>query len=91
MPYEGSAPATSVTKSHSPRSMASGGTSRATPGELDLRGAPLPAGRVAGRRSYAFCLWHYPIILLLHRQPTLTHWEIAAIALPLTLAIAAIS
>jgi peptidoglycan/LPS O-acetylase OafA/YrhL len=44
-----------------------------------------------GRRSYAFYLWHYPIILLLHRQPTLTHWEIAAIALPLTLAIAAVS
>ena len=44
-----------------------------------------------GQRSYAFYLWHYPIILLLHRQPTLTHWEIAAIALPLTLAIAAVS
>jgi hypothetical protein len=43
-----------------------------------------------GRRSYAFYLWHYPIILLLHRQPKLTHWEIAAIALPLTLAIAAV-
>lgn len=44
-----------------------------------------------GRRSYAFYLWHYPIILLLDRQPALTHWEIAAIALPLTLAIAAAS
>jgi len=44
-----------------------------------------------GQRSYAFYLWHYPIILLLHRQPTLTHWEIAAIALPLTLAFTAVS
>jgi peptidoglycan/LPS O-acetylase OafA/YrhL len=44
-----------------------------------------------GRRSYAFYLWHYPIIALLRRQPTLTHWEIAAIALPLTLATAAVS
>lgn len=44
-----------------------------------------------GRRSYAFYLWHYPIILLLHRQPTLAQWEVAAIALPLTLAIAAVS
>jgi peptidoglycan/LPS O-acetylase OafA/YrhL len=44
-----------------------------------------------GRRSYAFYLWHYPIILLLHRQPALTRWEIAAIALPLTLAITAVS
>jgi peptidoglycan/LPS O-acetylase OafA/YrhL len=44
-----------------------------------------------GQRSYAFYLWHYPIILLLHRQPTLTHWQIAAIALPLTRATAAVS
>ncbi len=44
-----------------------------------------------GQRSYAFYLWHYPIILLLYRQPTLTHWQIAAIALPLTLAAAAVS
>jgi peptidoglycan/LPS O-acetylase OafA/YrhL len=44
-----------------------------------------------GQRCYAFYLWHYPIIVLLHRQPTLTHWEIAAIALPLTLAFTAVS
>jgi peptidoglycan/LPS O-acetylase OafA/YrhL len=44
-----------------------------------------------GQRSYAFYLWHYPIILLLLRQPKLTHWEVAAIALPLTLALTAVS
>ena len=44
-----------------------------------------------GQRCYAFYLWHYPIIVLLHRQPTLTRWEVAAIALPLTLAFTAVS
>jgi peptidoglycan/LPS O-acetylase OafA/YrhL len=45
-----------------------------------------------GQRSYAFYLWHYPIIELLHRHhPTLTNWEKAAIALPLTLALTAVS
>jgi len=44
-----------------------------------------------GQRSYAFYLWHYPILLLLLRRPTLTPWEVAAIALPLTLVISAVS
>jgi peptidoglycan/LPS O-acetylase OafA/YrhL len=46
-----------------------------------------------GQRSYGFYLWHYPIIVLLHqhRPPTMTNWEMAAIALPLTLAFTAVS
>jgi peptidoglycan/LPS O-acetylase OafA/YrhL len=44
-----------------------------------------------GRRSYAFYLWHYPIILLLARQRDLAPLEIAAVALPCTLAITALS
>jgi peptidoglycan/LPS O-acetylase OafA/YrhL len=44
-----------------------------------------------GQRCYAFYLWHYPIILLLRLHTTLRGWEMAAIALPLTVAFTAVS
>jgi peptidoglycan/LPS O-acetylase OafA/YrhL len=44
-----------------------------------------------GRRSYAVYLWHYPIVLLIFLNTPLTGWLNFAVALPLTLLIAAVS
>lgn len=44
-----------------------------------------------GERSYGCYLWHYPILILLIEYTTLNSWSVAAIAVPLTLMITAVS